>query len=247
MTRLSLTAGLATIALLAGCMAPMPESGPYPVEPGVPVQSVPGPKPSPDMAARNFVAVVQRMEPVAERECRARTRGLNCDFQIVVDDRPGQAPNAFQTVDSAGRPVIAFNLALIAEARNTDELAFVMGHEAGHHLAEHIPRQGQSAMAGALILGTLASVYGGDPTTVQTAQNIGATVGARRYSKEFELEADAIGTILAYRAGYDPERGAAFFSRIPDPGNRFLGTHPPNAQRIDMVRRTLAGLRAGRV
>ncbi|HAB36898.1 MAG TPA: peptidase M48, partial [Rhodobacteraceae bacterium] len=33
-----------------------------------------------------------------------------------------------------------------------------------------------------------------------------------------------------------------FFNRIPDPGNRFLGTHPPNSQRIATVERTAAGL-----
>ncbi|MGB0799102.1 MAG: peptidase M48, partial [Planktomarina sp.] len=30
--------------------------------------------------------------------------------------------------------------------------------------------------------------------------------------------------------------GAAYFTRIPDPGNRFLGTHPPNGARITTVR-----------
>lgn len=41
---------------------------------------------------------------------------------------------------------------------------------------------------------------------------------------------------------YDPLRGAEFFTRIPDPGNRFLGTHPPNAARLETVRRTAAAL-----
>lgn len=98
-------------------------------------------------------------------------------------------------------------------------------------------------MAGAVILGVLTAASGGDQTAIQSAQDIGGTLGARRYAKDYELEADALGTILAWKAGYDPERGAAFFARIPDPGNRFLGTHPPNAQRIDTVRRTLASLR----
>ncbi|WP_413853023.1 M48 family metalloprotease, partial [Albidovulum sp.] len=151
-------------------------------------------------------------------------------------------PNAYQTLDSAGRPIIAFTLPLIAEARNADELAFVMGHEAAHHIASHIPRQQQEATTGALILGVLTAATGGDETAIRTAQNLGGTIGARRYAKDYELEADALGTILAWDAGYDPERGAAFFARIPDPGNRFLGTHPPNAARIDTVRRTLASL-----
>lgn len=192
--------------------------------------------------ARNFVQVVNTLEPVAERECRARTTNLNCDFNIVVDDRPGQPANAFQTLDQQGRPIIAFTLALIDDARNEDELAFVLGHEAAHHIAGHIARQQQNAVAGAVIFAGLATLSGGDANTVRSAQELGAQVGARSYSKDFELEADALGTIITQRAGYDPIRGAAFFTRIPDPGDRFLGTHPPNASRTETVRRTAAGL-----
>ncbi len=193
-------------------------------------------------AARMFAQVVQTVEPVAESECRSRTRGVNCDFHIVVDDRPDQPPNAFQTLDRTGRPVIAFTVALIADARNADELAFVMGHEAAHHIEGHIARQGQNAVAGAILAGGLAVLLGGDQVLVDTVQRAGARVGARSYSKAFELEADALGTLITHRAGYDPLKGAVFFSRIPDPGDRFLGTHPPNAQRLETVRATVAGL-----
>ncbi|MEM1076784.1 MAG: M48 family metallopeptidase [Pseudomonadota bacterium] len=193
-------------------------------------------------AARNFIEVVETVEPVAERECRARTQGVNCNFQIVVDDRPDQPPNAFQTVDDRGRPIVAFTISLIADARNKDELAFILGHEAAHHIAGHIDRQQQNAVAGAVIAGSLAVLLGGNSEAVEVAQQRGAQVGARSYSKEFELEADALGTVIAARAGYDPVKGAEFFARIPDPGNRFLGTHPPNAQRIATVRKVAAGL-----
>jgi predicted Zn-dependent protease len=189
-----------------------------------------------------FVQVVRTVEPVAERECRARTQGVNCDFNIVVDDRPGQPANAYQTVDRNGRPVIAFTLALIADVRNEDELAFVMGHEAAHHIAGHIGRQQQNAVAGAVIFAGLATLSGGNAEAVRNAQELGAQVGARSYSKDFELEADALGTIITARAGYKPVRGAQFFARIPDPGDKFLGTHPPNAARIAIVRKTAAGL-----
>jgi predicted Zn-dependent protease len=56
-------------------------------------------------------------------------------------------------------------------------------------------------------------------------------VAARGYSREFELEADALGAEIAWTAGFDPVRGTGFFDRLPDPGDRFLGTHPPNAER----------------
>lgn len=233
----------AAFLALAAC-APLP--GPGPVLDAPPTNPViPSPALSPDQAARNFVSVVNRMEPVIVAECLERSRGANCDYQIVIDDRPGQSPNAFQTLDEAGRPVIAFNLPLIAEVRNVDELAFVMGHEAAHHIAGHIPRQQQTASTGAILLGGLAAAYGYDEATVRSVQNIGAGIAGRAYAKNYELEADRLGTVIAWNAGFDPERGALFFTRLPDPGDRFMGSHPPNAARVEVVRRTLAELRAG--
>ncbi len=219
--------------LLSACVAPPPP----PTERAVPRTAVPD-RVDPRSAARNFAAVVAQVEPVAERECRARTPRRNCDFRIVVDDRPGRAANAFQTLDKDRRPVIVFTLALIAEARNRDELAFVLGHEAAHHIRGHLPRVQQTAIAGAVIFGTVATLSGAGIEDVRAAQQTGAQIGARTHSKEFELEADALGTIIAYRAGYDPRRGAEFFSRIPDPGDRFLASHPPNAERRAIVLRT---------
>ncbi len=192
--------------------------------------------------ARAFIEVVERVEPIAERECRNRSRGLNCDFLIVVDDRPNQPANAFQTVNEEGRPIIAFTLALIEDARNRDEIAFVMAHEAAHHIEDHLGQQRQIATLGAVVFGQLAGVTGGGDEAIRTAQELGAAVGARTYSKDFELEADRLGTIIAARAGYDPVRGADFFFRVPDPGDQFLGTHPPNAERVQAVLQTVAGL-----
>ena len=228
---------LGFVAALAAC-EPVPNS---PVA-TTPTAAAPASQPSSRAMARSFVQVVKTLEPVAERECRNRTTNTNCDFNIVVDDRLDQPANAYQTLDRDGRPVIAFTLALIADARNEDELAFVLGHEAAHHISGHIARQQQNAVAGAVIFAGLATLSGGDAGTIRSAQELGAQVGARSYSKNFELEADALGTIITTRAGYDPLRGAAFFTRIPDPGDKFLGTHPPNASRLDTVRRTVAGM-----
>ena len=233
---------LAAVAALAACEVTT-TAMPGPGSPAQPTASRPSsPTLSANQAARAFVQVVGTVEPVAERECRARTSGVNCDFNIVVDDRPGQPANAYQTLDRSGRPVIAFTLPLIADARNADELAFVMSHEAAHHIRGHIGRQQQNAVAGAVIFAGLATLSGGGSDAVQSAQRIGAQVGARSYSKNFELEADELGTIITARAGYNPLKGAEFFTRIPDPGDKFLGTHPPNSDRLNTVRRTAAGL-----
>ena len=230
-----LVAGL----VLTGCTMPPIADAPDPA-PAIlpPVQGFDIPR-NAGAIQRAFIEVVDRVEPVAEAECRRATPRRNCDFLIVVDDRPGVPANAFQTLDDDGRPVIGFTLALIADARNRDELAFVMAHEAAHHIAGHIARQQRNATLGALVFGQLAGATGGD---VAVAQDLGAALGARSYSKEFELEADRLGAIVAAKAGFDPLRGAAFFFRIPDPGDRFLGTHPANADRIETVRAAIGGL-----
>ena len=196
-------------------------------------QKAPG-KLSASQAQANFRAVVRQVEPVAERECRARAPDLNCDFKIVVENNPRLPPNAFQTLDRSGRPSIGFTISLIQDARIRDEIAFVMGLETAHHIARHLQKQRQTAVGGAILGGLVAAGLGLD---VNAGQQLGGTVGARAYSKENELEADALGTVIAKRAGYDPLKGAQFFRRIPDPGDQFLGTHPPNAERIQTVRR----------
>ena len=237
---------LAAALVLAGCVV----AGAPP--PGTP--SVPAPVPAgsdaavPDRipfgeARANFAAVVGRVEPVAERVCRAEAApGTPCDIEIVVVTDRRAPPNAFQTRDRAGRPVVGFTLSLIAEARNQDEIAFIMGHEAAHHIAGHIDVAAGRAREGGLLGAVVASAAGLDPAQVERVARVSAGVNARRYQKGFELEADRVGTRIAALAGYDPVRGALFFQRIPDPGDRFLGTHPPNADRLDTVRRTAAGL-----
>ncbi len=222
---------LLSFAVLAGCS----------VTPPAP-EVLPPPEPQTIIIERStierVVAVVQTVAPVAEEMCTRRAPTLNCDFRIVVDETPNAPPNAFQTQDDEGRPIIAFTLALIAEAQNSDEMAFIMSHEAAHHILGHIVRQNENAMAGAQILGGLASVLsGGREESIRAGVRLGAEIGARTYSKDFELEADAMGTVIAARAGFNPLRGAEFFFRIPDPGNQFLGSHPANADRLATVQR----------
>ena len=190
---------------------------------------------SPKQAANNFLGVIRKMEPAVERECVARrTTNINCDYQFVVDDRLEMEPNAFQTLDDSGRPIIGFTVSLIAAAQNADELAFVVGHEASHHILNHLQRKSSSATAGA------------DSSTIGSIQQMGANVGSRVYSKEWELQADYMGAVVTMNAGYDPVNGAEFFRRMPDPGNQVLGSHPSRSARMAQVQKAVADVRAGR-
>ncbi|MCF3972790.1 M48 family metalloprotease [Paracoccus salsus] len=247
--KLRISAIIAVALLSISACAPIPVQqtpGQPPVMPQVPAPVMRNDG-SPESTARTFIAVMNRMEPAVERECiQRRTQPLNCDFQFVVDNRPGLEPNAFQTVDDRGRPIIGFTLSLIAATRNADEIAFVVGHEASHHVLNHLERKSGAAAAGAVILGSIASVYGNDAAAIETAQRIGASVGSRYYSKEWELQADYLGAIMTLNAGFDPVNGARFFQRIPDPGDHILGTHPSRASRLAQVNRAVADVRSGR-
>lgn len=216
--------------------------------------STPVPQPAPNdaelagrarQAVQNFAIVVDRVEPVAEQVCRERTPRQNCDFGIFVDRDPRSGVNAFQTVDPAGRPAIIFTLGLIAEARNTDELAFIMGHEAGHHIAQHLLQQQARSVEGARVFSDVARQSGANARQITEAAQLGSFVASRQFGQQAELEADAIGTAIALRAGFDPLIGAEFFTRIPDPDDPFLSTHPPNAARVGVLRGTVRQIRNG--
>lgn len=228
--------GFAVLVLalaLAGCALPAPPPPP---------QAPPATGP---VSLAGLAEVVARAQPVACQICRETSPHLDCDFIVIVDDRPGQPPNAFHMRDRNGRPIIGFTTALIRELRNTDEIALVFGHEAGHHIADHLPRLQREAYTGAMIGGIMATVTGLDRESAQRLVDVSAGVRARRYSQAFEIEADSIGALIAHRAGFDVRRGAALLRRTPDPRNRFLATHPPGAERLRAIERTIARIEAG--
>jgi Zn-dependent protease with chaperone function len=227
---------------LAACVVPnaAPTAAPAPI--AEPATGPTIPRTKAEIQAANFISVADRVEPVAEALCRRTPGPRNCDYTIAVDSRTSLPPNAYFTLDERGRPFVVFTVSLIAMARNPDELAFVMGHEAGHHIADHIPRRLSEARSGAILAGVIAEAAGLSGEEVRQAQGAGAEIGARRYSREFELEADALGAEIAFLAGYDAVLGAGFFDRLPDPGDKFLGTHPPNRERQSVVRNTVRQL-----
>lgn len=224
-----------SLGLLTAC--DVQTSGPAPTSASEPLPQVT--RSGRPQTIADFSAVVARVEPVAESRCRQMRPNLNCDFRILIDPDNSLPPNAYQTLDRSGRPVIGFTRALLGEMVNRDELAFALSHEAAHHIAGHIPQSVRSAQTGALLGAVIGSLAGLDQSGVEVAQNIGGTVGARRFSKGFELEADSLGARIARSAGYDPVRGVLYFQDAADPGDRFLGTHPPNADRIRIVRQAV--------
>lgn len=228
-----------TAALLTACVATDP----------APVSRTPYEEPvvqrSDARAVANYRQVTARVEPVAENACRSlypRIKIAFCDFTFQVLNDPEQPPNAYQSIGKDGRPVITFNINMLRTVKNDHEIAFIMGHEAGHQIAQHINQKVGNANAGALIGGLLMVAIGADP---QAGVDLGGMIGGQAYSKKFELQADRIGAHLAARAGYDPLTGAESFRRTQG-SNSLLSTHPPSYDRMQAVEQTTATINAAR-
>ncbi|MEO0341971.1 MAG: M48 family metalloprotease [Pseudomonadota bacterium] len=193
---------------------------------------------SADNGIARYRALSQAMEPQIERICQSFHADQNqnfCDYQFNVDTDTRQPPNAFLSLDRRGRPQITFTVNLLRSMANDDEIAFVIGHEAGHQIAEHIYKARDSTVAGGLLGEALANVIGVSPSA---GADLGSFVGRRVYSKDWEFEADTIGAHIAYRTGFSPVRGLGYFRRNETGSSAFLATHPPSRERIQVVERT---------
>ena len=188
--------------------------------------------------AQAFRTISETVSKEARAECLRQGRVKNCDFTILVDVNPRAPVNAFQTLNEDDQPVIIVTRSMIDSVQNQDEIAFVLGHEAAHHVLGHIDQQSKNARESAAIFNELGKLYGEEGESLERSQKLGAQVGVQVNVKAFELEADQLGTIITHSAGYNPLIGARYFDRLPDPGDQFLGSHPPNAARVQIVRDT---------
>jgi Zn-dependent protease with chaperone function len=127
-------------------------------------------------------------------------------------------------------------------AANEGEVVGVMAHELSHVLLRHGTANATKAQNPWLQIGQLAgaiggAVVGGSAGSVITqGSQFGLGTLLLRYSRDFEKQADLLGSQLMARAGYDPRALAHMFETIaaessgsrdpqwmsshPDPGNR---------------------------
>lgn len=237
---------LALFLLGCGTSYDLGQTGPAPSVYAPPPQ-VAAARRSPAAGVADYRRTAPRIEAAATAFCLEahpdRPRAF-CDIDFRLVDDPRLGPNAFQTLDRNGRPVVAMTVQLAAETQNADEIAFILGHEAAHHIADHIPKSRSQSMAGALVLGTLATLGNASEEAVGDLMELGASLGGRAYSQSYELEADVVGAFIAARAGYDPERGARVFTRpVLAGGGGLLSTHPASTRRQAAVAVTAAEIR----
>ena len=140
------------------------------------------------------------------------------------------------------------NIGTITAASNEAELAGVMAHEMSHVYMQHSAKQehkaewtsGLAELAG----GVLGATTGGSIAELAQA---GVQFGAQRimlkYSRSDEAQADAVGAIILYKAGYNPQALANFFKTLESQGGgrppQWLSDHPDPGNREQAIEKEI--------
>jgi predicted Zn-dependent protease len=136
---------------------------------------------------------------------------------------------------------------LLALANDSAELAAVIAHEMGHVTANHGLQRQKLEAEEALATKVVSDVLGESPTA--KAALIRGKLRLAQFSRNQELEADAIGIKSSGSAGYDPFAAARFLQSMSaysdlrsvtgasDATLDFLASHPNAPQRIDLALR----------
>jgi predicted Zn-dependent protease len=135
-----------------------------------------------------------------------------------------------------GGPIFV-NLGAIRAADNEGELAGVLAHEMSHVYMQHSARQAPKATVAQVIAGLAGAVLpqSGLGNLGRMGIQLGAGTMLMKYSRADEAQADSVGAVIMYRAGYNPKSMADFFQKLeqkyggggptmlsdhPNPGNR---------------------------
>ena len=135
---------------------------------------------------------------------------------------------------------IAFYSGILSTLKlNDDEVAMIMGHEIAHALLEHARERIAKSAGTSIGLRLGAAVLGLGNVGDMAAQGL-ANLATLKFGRSDETEADALGLVLAAKAGYDPRAGVTLWQKMgAATGGRappeWLSTHPAGASRIKEI------------
>jgi len=139
------------------------------------------------------------------------------------------------------------NVGTITAATNEAELAGVMAHEMSHVYMQHSAKQESKAewtsslagLAGGILGATTGGIVG---QLAQAGIQFGAQGIMLKYSRSDESQADAVGAIILYKAGYNPQAMADFFKTLESQGGappQLLSDHPNPGNREQAIEREI--------
>jgi len=141
---------------------------------------------------------------------------------------------------------IAFYQGILARLQlDDDEVAMIMGHEIAHALLEHARERMGKTMATRGVI-EIGSALLGLGSVGQTMASMGGQLLTLRFSRDDESEADALGLVLASKAGYRPDAGVSLWQKMLAANKgappQWLSTHPSGETRIRDMQARLPGL-----
>ena len=157
-------------------------------------------------------------------------------FNITVVDDP--RPNAFAL---PGGFIFVTRSILDLCAMDSSQVAFIVAHEMAHITKGHTMERMvmNSTVTAVTNLAALRTAM------VGWARKVGSDAVQSVYSREQELEADALAVALSHAAGFDPNAGATLLAILArqngsdeDQGlARYFSSHPVSSVRIAEIRR----------
>ena len=134
---------------------------------------------------------------------------------------------------------IGIHTGLCVAADNESQLASVLAHEISHVTQRHISRQigdqvPNSIQGGLILLGAiLIGAMSGNSEVLEAGAMVAPSIMSQNqidFTREMEIEADAIGIKTLGISGYDPYAMSDFFEKLS------TGSDPRNAQSIEFLR-----------
>ncbi|MNK86036.1 TPR repeat-containing protein YfgC precursor [compost metagenome] len=188
---------------------------------------------------------------LAPAETRSQDPAANAALEAMVARLAGEEPSSYpyrvaiveapvvNALAAPGGHILVYR-GLIDRARTPEEVAGVLAHEMAHVELRHTTQ----AMFRELSMQALLAALSGDPNGMgQILEAVGG-LGALRYSRSAELEADREGMRRIRDAAIDPRGMVRFFEELQKqeeglPLLKALSSHPPTQARLEAAK-TLA-------
>lgn len=180
------------------------------------------------------------------RGVACKVSGPHCrDLRVYVMDVPqfnaSMAPNG----------MMLFWTGALLRIRDEAELAFVLGHEAGHFTAQHSLRQWRRMKDASAWLGAFQMLaYGAGAGGVAQLGMLAGYATLFKYSRDMEREADALGFKGVVAHGWAPQAGADLWARMwreeqtrkYDRPLPVFSTHPASQERLNDIQAEAAAI-----
>jgi predicted Zn-dependent protease len=182
-------------------------------------------------------AVTKYLKQVGQSK---RVKGFNWEFNLVDD------PTVNAWCMPGGKVCVYTGLLKLCDT--DDELAVVLGHEIAHAIARH----GNERMSNQMIINGVGDILlPSNPNQVNIFKQVymgTTTLGMLKYGRSHESEADKLGLVFAYIAGYNPEAAITFWEKMSKTGGQkppeIFSTHPSDERRIKDLQEFLTEIEA---